>query len=78
MSQAVNLGASMAERGETDAEKIVEAMKNHIEKEPLAKIDYVKAVNADTIEPVSRIEGSVLFAMAVYIGKTRLIDNFII
>lgn len=78
LSQAVNLGASMAERGEKDAEKIVEAMKNHIEKEPLAKIDYVKAVNADTIEPVSRIEGSVLFAMAVYIGKTRLIDNFII
>ena len=52
-------------------------MKEHIAKEPLAQIDYVKAVDANTIEPVPQMIGEVLVAMAVYIGKTRLIDNFI-
>lgn len=77
LSQAVKLGKTMAENGEKDADKITEAMKEHISKEPLARIDYVKAVNAATIEPVSEMTGEVLVAMAVYIGKTRLIDNFI-
>ena len=67
----------MAESGEKNADRIVEAMKAHIEKEPLARIDYVQAVDADSIEPISEIRGNVLVAMAVYIGKTRLIDNFI-
>ena len=53
-------------------------MKENLAKEPLAKIDYVEAVSMDTIEKVDRIEGTVLVAMAVYIGKTRLIDNFIV
>lgn len=77
LSQAVKLGQSMAESGEKNADRIVEAMKAHIEKEPLARIDYVQAVDADSIEPISEIRGNVLAAMAVYIGKTRLIDNFI-
>ena len=77
LSQAVKLGQSMAESGEKNADMIVEAMKAHIEKEPLARIDYVQAVDADSIEPISEIRGNVLVAMAVYIGKTRLIDNFI-
>lgn len=41
------------------------------------KIDYVQAVDAISIQPVAEIKGTVLVAMAVYIGKTRLIDNFI-
>lgn len=77
LSQAVKLGQEMAEAGEKSADRIVEAMKKHIEAEPLAKIDYVKAVDALTIETVSEMKGTVLVAMAVYIGKTRLIDNFI-
>lgn len=52
-------------------------MRKIIEEEPLAKIDYVEMVNADTIELITRAEGRVLTAIAVYIGKTRLIDNFI-
>lgn len=52
-------------------------MKELIEKEPLARIDYVKAVDAVSVEPVSKMQPPVLVAMAVYIGKTRLIDNFI-
>lgn len=52
-------------------------MTDLIEQEPLAKIDYVKAVDASNITPVNEMTGEVLIAMAVYIGSTRLIDNFI-
>ena len=48
------------------------------DKEPLAKIDYVNIVDINTIEDVEEIESDVLIAIAVYIGKTRLIDNIII
>lgn len=78
LSKAVRLGEKMAADGEKDADKIVSEMISLIQAEPLAKIDYVEAVNGITIEPVKKIEGTVLVAMAVYIGKTRLIDNFII
>lgn len=78
LSQSVFLGQKMAEEGETDADKIVAAMTAHIEAEPLARIDYVSAVDGVTMMPVHEIRGTVLVAMAVYIGKTRLIDNFIV
>jgi len=78
LSQAVTLGKKMVEDGEKDADAIVKAMVAHIEKEPLAKIDYVSAVDGVTMMPIHKIEGTVLVAMAVYIGKTRLIDNFIV
>ncbi len=78
LSQAVRLGQEMVAQGETDAHRIVAAMTAHIQAEPLARIDYVSAVDGVTMLPVERIEGSVLVAMAVYIGKTRLIDNFIV
>ncbi len=54
------------------------SMTAEIEKEPLARIDYVDVVDFDTITPVEKLEGSILVAIAVYIGKTRLIDNFIV
>ena len=77
LSRTIRLGEKMVKDGETDANKLITAMKENIAKEPLAKIDYVEAVSLDTIEKVDKIEGEVLVAMAVYIGKTRLIDNFI-
>lgn len=78
LSEAVFLGQKMVAEGETDANKIVAAMTEHIQAQPLAKIDYVSAVDGVTMDPVDRIAGTVLVAMAVYIGKTRLIDNFIV
>lgn len=77
LSKAVFAGKEMMEKGERDAEKIVTAMRDIIEAEPLARIDYVEMVDADSILPLARAEGRVLTAMAVYIGTTRLIDNFI-
>lgn len=77
LSKAVFYGEKMMNNGERDAGTVLKAMREIIEAEPLAKIDYVEMVDADTIEPLIRAEGRVLTAMAVYIGKTRLIDNFI-
>ena len=78
LSRAVRLGEKMIADGETCAATVVDAMVKLIESEPLARIDYVSAVDGLTMEPVDTIKGTVLVAMAVYIGKTRLIDNFIV
>lgn len=78
LSKTIFMGQKMVEEGETDAVKLVEAMKKNIETEPLARIDYVKAVDGLTMQQVTEIKAPVLVAMAVYIGKTRLIDNFMI
>lgn len=77
ISKSLKAGQEMIEKGETDTAKIIDSITAMIESEPLAKIDYIKAVDADSIEPVDTVSGRVLFAAAVYIGKTRLIDNFI-
>ena len=77
LSKSIALGKEMAEAGETDANKIVAAMKELIETEPLARIDYVKAVDGLTMQQIDTVKKPMLVAIAVYIGTTRLIDNFI-
>ena len=77
LSKTVALGKELA-KTEKDANKVVEAMKKNIETEPLAKIDYVEAVDALSMAPVEKLEGTCMLAMAVYIGKPRLIDNTLI
>lgn len=76
LSKTISLGKEMVKNGEKDVSVILDKMIKNIETEPLARIDYVKIVDAKTITPVERIEKPILCAMAVYIGKTRLIDNF--
>lgn len=77
LSRAVAAGRTMIEEGERDGAAVLGAMRALIEAEPLARIDYVEMVTWDSIEVTERIDGPVLVAMAVYVGKTRLIDNFI-
>ena len=77
LSKTIKLGEETVKNGETDAAKVVDAMKKNIEIEPMAKIDYVKIVDAMTMQQIPTIDRPILCAMAVYIGKTRLIDNFI-
>ena len=77
LSRAVREGQRLMKEGERDAKTILGAMRAIIEAEPLARIDYVEMVSWDGIKPVDVATSSVLVAMAVYIGKTRLIDNFI-
>lgn len=71
-------GEELLRKGETDASKIICAIRDTIENEPLAKIDYVELVEWDTLRPMERVQGKALAAVAVYIGKTRLIDNVIV
>ena len=78
LSRAVKLGQKLVANGETDAKKIVSEMSALIEKEPLARIDYVKAVDGLTMQQIDTVKAPMLVALAVYIGKTRLIDNFMI
>ena len=66
----------MVKNGERDVKKVIQSMSDFVETEPLAKIDYVKMVSLETMQQVETIEGGILTAIAVYIGKTRLIDNF--
>ncbi|MDE6888542.1 MAG: pantoate--beta-alanine ligase [Eubacterium sp.] len=78
LSRSLKAAKVLVDAGETSAQAIRQAIIQEIEKEPLAKIDYVDVVDFHTITPIETIRGSVLTAIAVYIGKTRLIDNFIV
>ena len=77
LSKSLEEGRKLIEAGERNAEVIKKAITEKLESEPLARIDYVELVDWNTLEPVTKIEGPVLNAIAVYIGKTRLIDNHI-
>ena len=78
LSQSLQVGKALIEQGETDATVVKKAISDKIATEPLARIDYVDVVDFDTITPIEQIKGNTLVAIAVYIGKTRLIDNFIL
>ncbi len=77
LSRSLRHGEKLVIAGEKSTETVIEAIKKEIATEPLARIDYIEAVDAVTMKPVATIEKPTLFAMAVYIGKTRLLDNFI-
>lgn len=77
LSQALDLAQILLEKGETSAEKIIQAMTEKIQQEPLAMIDYIKVVDNQTLQDVAKIEKPVLIPLAVRIGKTRLIDNVV-
>ena len=76
LSRSLEIAKEALNSGERNANKIKAIIKEEISKEPLAKIDYVEIVDSDSLENVEAIEKNVLIPIAVYIGKTRLIDNF--
>lgn len=76
LSKAIFTGEKLAKDG-ASLEKVLEKMTEIIKTEKLAKIDYINAVDLETIENVENFNQDTLVAIAVYIGKTRLIDNFI-
>jgi pantoate--beta-alanine ligase len=65
-------------RGERDALRLTAAMREAIRTERLAELDYAELVEAETLEPVTRLRGVCLALLAVRIGATRLIDNLLI
>ncbi|MBT0744017.1 pantoate--beta-alanine ligase [Campylobacter upsaliensis] len=78
LSRAIFLGENLIKKGERESKIILQAMREELQKESLARIDYIELVNPKTMEHLERIEDSALGALAVYIGKTRLIDNFLL
>lgn len=75
LSRAVKKGQEIIQKG-CSSESVLCEMRKFVEAEPLSKIDYISIVDALTMQPVETVEQDVLVAMAVYIGKTHLIDNF--
>jgi pantoate--beta-alanine ligase len=66
------------EKGEREAESLRKIMKGVIEAEPLARLHYVSCADYETLEELETVRGKALLSMAVYFGKTRLIDNFVL
>lgn len=78
LSQALRLGESLVARGERQSAVIVERMRSHILAAGPCVIEYIEAVDADTLEPLEVMAGRCMLALAVRIGATRLIDNAIV
>lgn len=76
LNKSLRLAKEKIENGERNSDNIKETIKEKIDSEKLAKIDYIEVVDSFSMESVDKIEKSVLVAIAVFIGKTRLIDNF--
>lgn len=76
LSKAIFEGEKMAKEG-SSVKEVLKKMEEIISSEKLAKIDYISAVDLETIKDVDNFDKDTLVAIAVYIGKTRLIDNFI-
>jgi pantoate--beta-alanine ligase len=66
------------EGGERDAERLRQVLKGVLAAEPLADVQYVSCADYDTLEELETVKGKALLSMAVFIGKTRLIDNLVL
>jgi pantoate--beta-alanine ligase len=75
LRKALMKGAAMAGDGETSAARIVSAVRDTIEQAPLARIDYADLVDAENLQSIEVVRPNSLLALAVFFGKTRLIDN---
>lgn len=76
LKKSLDAGRMLANEGERNAKRIVDAIRENLLTEPLARLDYVELVDALTMEKVEAVDRQVLVAVAAYVGKTRLIDNF--
>lgn len=76
--QSLQLARALYRKGERDAVKIVAAMTDRIRQIPSASIEYIQALDDATLQPVGVLDTAVLIALAVRIGKTRLIDNLML
>ncbi|MDD4028377.1 MAG: pantoate--beta-alanine ligase [Caldisericia bacterium] len=76
LSKSLELANNLMMQGETSASVIRSQMKEKIQLEPLATVEYIEIVDAQTLTPLENVKGDVLIALAVKIGNTRLIDNY--
>lgn len=78
LQRALQTARRLYREGNRDAQPIITAMKADIERSPSARVDYIAIVDRDTLVPTPQLDRPVLVALAIYIGKTRLIDNLIL
>jgi pantoate--beta-alanine ligase len=78
LSRSLRMAEEMIHKGERSADVLIASIRKEIESRPGTKIDYVSIVHPETLRPLDRIEGRAVIALAVFVGKTRLIDNVII
>ncbi len=78
LNRALQTGKTLIEQGERQAQVVMDTMRTMIADAPHAEIDYIEVVDADRIQPVETLSGTVLLAVAVRFGKARLIDNIAI
>lgn len=78
LKKSIDKARDMISSGEKDSKKIENLIVETIEKEALAQIDYIEILDFDTFERVKLIENNIIIGLAVYIGKTRLIDNMVL
>jgi pantoate--beta-alanine ligase len=78
LHQALKLAEGMLQVGERNPKEILEAVRKRLRSEPLIDLEYVAVKNADTLEDLNILTGHVLVALAVRLGKTRLIDNILV
>ena len=75
LSRALCRAERLFERGETSARALVRRVLGELEKEPLARIEYVRLCDAETLDEIDQIDDRAVLALAVRIGRARLIDN---
>lgn len=78
LADSLRLAKKLTNSGEKDTRKIIKAMQKNILSKKNTKIDYIEIVDALTLKPLKKISEKALIALAVYVGRTRLIDNIII
>jgi len=78
LSRSLRTAKELIESGQRDTAEILREMREVIEAQTLAKIDYIAIVDADTLDDIDIVRGKTLIALAVFIGKTRLIDNMLL
>jgi len=76
--RALDAAKDAYDTGERDGDKLRTIMEKTIADEPLAQLQYVSCVDYDTLEELETVSGKILLSMAVFVGKTRLIDNFVL
>jgi pantoate--beta-alanine ligase len=69
---------SAYEDGQRDGEALRKLMREEVEEEPLAEVQYVSCADPETLEELRKVGDDMLLSMAVFVGKTRLIDNFLL
>jgi pantoate--beta-alanine ligase len=73
--KTLTLAKQLRQGGENDANKLRKQMTSTVQKEPLARIDYISIADAETLEELNLIDRPALASLAVRVGNTRLIDN---